>query len=78
MLREYIQEWAKLMVSIFYGITWIVIILLSMALIVALPILVVALFYFLVHLMFGIVFEWYIPIAIGLCFLMVIGMVLVD
>lgn len=77
-MRDYIHDWAKLMASIFYGITWIAIILLSMALIVALPILVVALFYFLVHLIFGIVFEWYIPIAIGFCFLMVIGMVFVD
>ena len=73
MLREYIQEWAKLMVSIFYGITWIVIILLSMALIVALPILVVALFYYILTIIFGVVFSWYIPAAVGLFILFVIG-----
>lgn len=73
MLREYIQEWAKLMVSIFYGITWIVIILLSMSLIVALPILVVALFYYILTIIFGVVFSWYIPAAVGLFILFVIG-----
>ena len=73
MLREYIQEWAKLMVSIFYGITWIAIILLSMALIVALPILVVALFYYILTIIFGVVFSWYIPAAVGLFILFVIG-----
>ena len=73
MLREYIQEWAKLMVSIFYGITWIVIILLSMALIVALPILVVALFYYILTIIFGVVFSWYISAAVGLFILFVIG-----
>lgn len=73
MLREYIQEWAKLMVSIFYGITWIVIILLSMALIVALPILVVALFYYILTIIFGVVFSWYIPASVGLFILFVIG-----
>lgn len=73
MLKEYIQEWAKLMVSIFYGITWIVIILLSMALIVALPILVVALFYYILTIIFSVAFSWYIPAAVGLFILFVIG-----
>lgn len=73
MLREYIQEWAKLMASIVYGITWIAIILLSMALIVALPILVVALFYYILTILFGVVFSWYIPAAVGLFILFVIG-----
>ena len=73
MLREYIQEWAKLMVTIFYGITWIAIILLSMVLIVALPILVVALFYYILTIIFGVVFSWYIPAAVGLFILFVIG-----
>lgn len=72
-MSDYIRSWAKLMASIFYGITWIVIILLSMALIVALPILVVALFYYILTIIFGVAFSWYIAASVGLFILFAIG-----
>lgn len=67
------RDWAKLMASIFYGITWTVIILLSMALIVALPILVVALVYYILTIIFGVAFSWYIAASVGLFILFAIG-----
>lgn len=72
-MRDYIHDWAKLMASIFYGITWIAIILLSMALIVALPILVVALVYYMLTIIFGVAFSWYIAASVGLFILFAIG-----
>lgn len=67
-MRDYIHDWAKLMASIFYGITWIVIILLSMALIV-----VVALVYYILTIIFGVAFSWYIAASVGLFILFAIG-----
>lgn len=68
------RDWAKLMASIFYGMVWIAIILLSMLLIVAFPILVVSLFYYIITAILGLVFIWYIPVAIGLAILVLIGL----
>lgn len=77
-MNDYIYEWTRAMANMLKAMIWTTVVLVSIAVLIALPILVVALFYFLVHLIFGVVFEWYIPIAIGFCFLMVIGMVFVD
>lgn len=72
-MLDYIRDWAGLMCRMFYAMVWIAIVLLSMALIVALPILVVALFYYILTIIFSVAFSWYIPAAVGLFILFAIG-----
>ena len=72
-MSDYIREWAGFMCALFHGMMWIVVIILSISMVIALPILVVALFYFILTLIFGVTFSWYIPAAVGLFILFVIG-----
>lgn len=71
---ELLASTMDLICDLAMAMAWLFVLILCIALVVIFPIAVIAGIYWLVCLAFNLVFNWYVPIILGLIFLLTIGM----
>ena len=77
-MRELLVDTLGLICKLAIVMAWSFVLVLCVALVVIFPMAVIAGVYWLVCLAFHLVFNWYVPIILGLIFLLIIGMVEIE
>ena len=77
-MRELLVDTLGLICKLAVVMAWSFVLILCIALVIIFPMAVIAGVYWLVCLAFHIVFNWYVPIILGLIFLLTVGMATIE